>query len=233
MTGRLADAGVWAVVPSKGFRRAKTRLAPLLDQDERADLACAMLGDVLDVLKRAPGVAGVLVVAGDMDVAAVAERNGAVTLADPVEAGTNAAVKRGLQHLTDIGAGRCVVVQADIPFLSGQEFASVLSALERNPLVIAPAKRDGGTNILALARPDLIVPAFGPDSFARHLRAASSLGIEAAVLTLRGAGHDIDVPSDLDDCPESGTGPRTRALLMRRSHTVPAVARSFEEIFPT
>ena len=230
MTGSAPAKGIWALVPAKSFHRAKARLAPVLGQDARAELAQAMLDDVLSVLKHADGLAGVLVVTGDAHVAAVAAGHGADTLADPAEQGTNAAVKRGLDHLKSLDAAHCVVVQGDIPFLSPHEFSAVLSALQRYQLVLAPAKRDGGTNILALGRPDLIVPAFGPDSFVRHLRAAASVGILPKILDLRGAGHDIDVPSDLENCPEIGTGPRTSALLGYGARPLPAFGRLFEEV---
>jgi 2-phospho-L-lactate guanylyltransferase (CobY/MobA/RfbA family) len=92
--------------------------------------------------------------------------------------------------------------------------------------VLVPARRDGGTNILALSRPDLIAPQFGPASFARHLCAAKDLGIEATILELAGAGHDIDVPADLEFAAPSGAGAQTRAALggvalSRRSQEVP------------
>jgi len=211
----MSGTGAWAVVPAKGFSRAKTRLSPLLEPRGRAELARAMLSDVLGVLAHAQGLAGILVVSGDAEVARMAADYGVATLMEPMEAGTNAAVQRGLDHLKEVGAERCIVVQADIPFLAGHEFASILAALERAPLAIAPAKRDGGTNMLALAAPDLIAPAFGEDSFKRHFEAAAQLGLAVDALDLRGAGHDIDVPTDLSFDPEPGTGTHTQAVLSR------------------
>lgn len=218
---RDVGKGPWAIVPAKGFARAKTRLAPLLQPHERAELASAMLRDVLGVLAHSPVLGGILLVSGDADVARMAADYGVATLMEPMEAGTNAAVQRGLDHLKMVGAERCVVVQADIPFLASHELAAVLGALERNSLALVPASRDGGTNMLALARPDLIAPNFGHDSFARHLRAAAALGITAEVLQLTGASHDIDVPTDLSFDPQNGTGRHTQALLQRLPHARP------------
>src|SRR5215203_5013516 len=105
MRNGAAVTNVWAVVPVKGFARAKARLSPVLTRQERADLARAMLGDVLEVLSKAPGLAGVLVVSGDAEVARQAVEFGAVVLDEPVEAGTNAAVQRGLDHVRRMDGG--------------------------------------------------------------------------------------------------------------------------------
>jgi 2-phospho-L-lactate guanylyltransferase len=206
---------IWALVPVKGFARAKTRLAPVLASDERAALARAMLSDVLAVLLRSPSLAGVLLVGSDPELAQAGAELGVATLMEPVEAGTNAAVQVGLDHLESVGAGRCVVVQADIPFLSDAELAQVLAALDDAPVVICPARRDRGTNMLALARPDIIAPAFGERSFDRHRKAARDLGHAVKVLELAGAGHDIDVPDDLVLTPAEGAGTHSRAMIER------------------
>jgi 2-phospho-L-lactate guanylyltransferase len=215
MTGHHRTGGIWALVPVKGFSRAKTRLAAVLGHAERAMLASAMLADVLEALARTEGLAGVLVVTGDTEAAAIAESFGAEVLADPVESGTNAAVLRGLHALGARRASSAVVVPGDLPFVTPAELNRVLAALNRAPVVLVPAARDGGTNVLALSPPDIITPAFGRDSFACHLAAATAVRIEPVVLTLDGAGHDIDVAADLVlDAGYSG-GRRTRACLSR------------------
>jgi 2-phospho-L-lactate guanylyltransferase len=213
MTSHRSADDIWAVVPAKGFAQAKNRLSPHLDAGQRALLARAMLRDVLGVVARTESFAGSLLVSGDADVARMGAEYGVATLLDPAEGGTNAAVQCGLDHLRSIGAARCVVIQGDLPFLSDVELSKVLAALARHDMVLVPARRDGGTNILALRRSDLIAPQFGEDSFARHCRAASDLGIEPEVLKLRGGGHDIDIPEDLDFVAGAGTGVHTQALL--------------------
>ncbi|WKL39290.1 hypothetical protein Q1M64_00230 (plasmid) [Sinorhizobium meliloti] len=74
--------------------------------------------------------------------------------------------------------------------------------------------------------------AYGENSFVRHLAAARDGGIEAHVLLLDGAGHDIDVSSDLfiDAC--EGRAMRTRAHLKRLARPHPASPTvSCKEIF--
>jgi 2-phospho-L-lactate guanylyltransferase len=213
---------IWAVVPVKSFDRAKTRLAGILGPDERRELAMAMLADVLDALAATEGLAGILVVTGDGEAAAMAWRFGAKVLADPVESGTNPAVLWGLRELDRLGTSGAVVVPGDLPFVTPAELRTVLAALKRSPAVIVPAARDGGTNILALSPPSTMTPSYGPDSFARHLATATAAGLDPAVLILDGAGHDIDVAADLVVDAGGRAGQRTRACLGR----LHAVARS-------
>lgn len=222
---------VRAVVPVKRFDRAKQRLANRLDRAGRAALAAAMLGDVLEQLARADGLAGILVVTADPAAASIAAGFGATVLADPVESGTNDAVARGLRELVSQGAAGAMVVPADIPFVSGAELAQVLTALGQAPVVLVPAARDGGTNLLGLAPPDAIAPSFGPESLARHHAAARHL--RPVVLTLAGAGHDIDVPADLAVAAAPGAGSRTIACLDRLGRTARSVPeQSLEGTLP-
>jgi 2-phospho-L-lactate guanylyltransferase len=110
----------------------------------------------------------------------------------------------------------------------------VLAKLERTSVVLTPAARDGGTNILGLSPPNVITPAFGPNSFARHCALARDL--TSAVIPLEGAGRDIDVPADLAHIPVaamSASGARTIACLRRLGRTTSFVpTRFFEETPP-
>ncbi|MFC7398477.1 2-phospho-L-lactate guanylyltransferase [Chelatococcus sp. GCM10030263] len=213
---------IWAVVPVKSFARAKTRLAGILAPRERQELAMAMLADVLEALAATEGLDGILVVTADAEAAAMAGSFGALVLTDPVESGTNPAVLWGLRELDRLGKSGAVVVPGDLPFVTPAELGAVLAALSRSPAVLVPAVRDGGTNILALSLPSAMTPAFGHDSFARHLAAATAARLDPAVLTFDGAGHDIDVAADLVVDAGCRGGRRTRACL---GH-LHAVARS-------
>lgn len=190
---------VWAIVPVKGFRHAKSRLVPCLGRARTSKLARAMLMDVLEVLSQSTCFAGILVVTGDEDAVEIARRYGATVLIEPDEAGTNAAVGMGIAHAVEIGVQACVVVPSDIPFLRSAELIAIIEGLADAEVVIIPAQRDGGTNVLGLRPPDIIHTAFGQDSFVRHLALIDEAGAAVKVLRLSGAGHDIDMPVDLDD----------------------------------
>lgn len=215
MTNEITRNEPWALVPVKRFDLAKSRLAERLGPAERIDLARAMLEDVVEQIAQTERFAGVLVVTGDAEAAAIAHDFSAQVLTDLTENGTNEAVLQGLRNLDDAGKTKVVIVPSDIPFVTASELHDVLLALERVPIVIAPAARDGGTNILALSPPHVMTPAFGPDSFARHIACAASIGLQPAILKLEGAAHDIDVAADLVVDGRLQAGARTRLCLDR------------------
>ncbi len=227
----IEKAGVWALVPVKRLDHAKSRLSGVLDPAERRALAKAMLYDVLAALAGVGGLAGILVVTADPEAAATATSFGATVLAEPEEEGLNAAIAHGMAWLEERGKSGVLVVPADIPFVTRPEIRAVLAALRSSAVVAVPATRDGGTNILAVRPPAMLTPAFGQDSLARHLAAARTVGAEPRILSLNGAGHDIDVAADLQfgDC--EGPASRTRARLgrfLRASLAMPAA--QFEEV---
>lgn len=205
------ETEIWAIVPVKSFRRAKSRLVPFLGRARTSQLARAMLMDVLEVLRRSACFAGTLVVAGDEEAVEIAKQYGARVLLDSAEAGTNAAVSSGIAQVLEFGAKACVVVHSDIPFLQLGELNAIIEGLAEAPVVIVPAQRDGGTNVLGLCPPDIIDTAFGQESFARHLALVDEVGVAVKVLRLSGAAHDIDAPIDLDHA--SCCGRHTHAML--------------------
>ncbi|MGB3387345.1 MAG: 2-phospho-L-lactate guanylyltransferase [Pseudaminobacter sp.] len=231
MTNSRKRGGIWALVPVKRLDRAKSRLAPVLDADERKTLATAMLCDVLGTVSHVDGLSGILVVTGDGQAASIAAGFGATVVSDPVEGGLNAAVRHGMRWLDAEHEAGAIVVPGDVPFVTSAELGAVLGAMRSSQIVIAPARRDGGTNILAMKPPSLLAPSFGPDSFARHVAGARALGIEPRTLMLEGAGHDIDVASDLAFYEGEGLANRTRACIGRFAGMgFPVPAGSFKEV---
>ena len=195
---RRASKGLWAVVPVKLFARTKQRLLPLLARHECAALARAMLEDVLFALTRTPALAGVMVVTGDAQAAAMAHAAGALVLADTEHAGTTAAVTKAAQYLAGMSREGMLVVPADVPLITPAEIGMILAAHRAAPsITLVPAASDGGTNALACSPPGAVPLRFGEDSFQLHREAALDHGIEPEILRLEGIGHDIDRPGDL------------------------------------
>lgn len=196
----MTGAPVPVIVPVKALRLAKRRLASALTATERRQLVLAMLADVLDTLAAVPSAGPVLVVTPDPDVAALAEAKHAAVLVDKADGGLNAAVRQGLGDRCVQAAGRALVVPGDVPLASAGEIARVAGSIApgRQRVVLVPSRDGDGTNALLLAPPGVIEPAFGPDSFFRHLAAAVARGADAEILQLDGLATDIDMPGDLD-----------------------------------
>ena len=189
---------LWAVVPVGPFNQAKRRLAPCLLPHERAACARAMLADVLSALGRSASLAGILVVTGDAEAAALAQAAGALVLADSENAGVSAAAQMAASYLAREGRGGMLLIPADVPLVTPEDIDAIVGAHRPAPSVtLVAASVDGGTNALACSPPDAIVFRFGADSFRLHQAAARERAIEAQVLQLARVGRDIDRPEDI------------------------------------
>ena len=220
-----------AVLPIKTYARAKHRLSESVGVPDRRALAEAMVGDVLDVLPAVPGLDRVIAVTAEPRAAAVAREAGADIVHDPDEAGQSAAALLGIRAALDAGAGRVLLVPGDCPALDPREVGDLLARPGRAGVVIVPDRHGAGTNALLLSPPDVIEPAFGPGSFARHAARAHAAATVVRVAEVRSLGLDVDTPEDLEALRDAlgarpGAAPRTRELLARMLPAVAAAART-------
>lgn len=203
-----------AILPVKGFGRAKQRLRDAVPDGPRAGLAEAMVADVLAALGRVEGLDGVIVVTAEPAAAALGRDAGAEVVHDPAEAGQSAAAALGIARALERGADRVLLVPGDCPALDPADVARLLDAGES--VVVVPDRHGTGTNALMLAPPDAIEPAFGPGSRASHEALAATAGASCRVLELASLGMDADTPDDLATLRASGRmGARSTATLDR------------------
>jgi 2-phospho-L-lactate guanylyltransferase len=188
---------IWAVVPVKSFARAKARLAPLLDSDQRQELARAMLEDVLAALRQVDELSGILLVSGDTSARDIAAAHGARSIDDPVEEGPNAAIRLALPALRDWQADAMVVIPCDIPGIEAADLSQILRVLSDASVLLVRAACDGGTNLLGYSPIDAIEPCFGASSFARHVQAVKSAGLDPHIFAAQSLIYDIDRPQDV------------------------------------
>jgi 2-phospho-L-lactate guanylyltransferase len=210
-----------AILPVKTFARAKQRLGDAVDAPERAELAAAMVGDVLAALAAVPALEDVVVVTSEERAAAAARVAGAHVVADPAEAGQSAAAELGIEAATARGAARVLLVPGDCPAVDPAELAALLERTAgRRSVVIVPDRHGSGTNALLIAPPDALVPSFGPGSFARHAARARAGGAAVSIAQAASLALDVDTPGDLAAlraalAARPGAAPRTRAVLTR------------------
>lgn len=185
------------VVP---FRAGGKRRLP---SEIRADVALAMLGDVLEAARE---VGDTRVVTADPAGRRVAAELGATVVADP-GGGQGAAVAAALSGVEGI----CLVVNADLP----RARPSDLGALAVPPLlgrIAIVEAADGTTNALGLPLPEVFQPLYGPGSAGAFRAHAHALAVECEGLALRNLVEDVDTLGDLERIGPHG-GRRTRALL--------------------
>ncbi len=180
-------SGCVALVPVKGFKDAKRRLAPALDPSERAHLARTMAEHVLGAIS--PLVTAV--VCDDPEVAEWAVSHGALLLEEP-GLGLNGAVTAGVDALAAAGAEEVLVVHADLPLASGLAGLAGLGGI-----TLVPDRNDDGTNVACVPSRAGFRFSYGPGSFGRHCNEAIRLGFEPRVVRELVLAWDVDVPSDL------------------------------------
>lgn len=171
-------------MPVKSFARAKARLAPVLDEQARADLARRMAERVL----AAAGSLPVTVACDDDEVAAWARAHGAAVAWTP---GTdlNGSVT---QAVAEVDADRVVVAHADLP-----KARDLMIVVGDSGVVLVPDRRRDGTNVLSIPRDAGFVFQYGPGSFDRHRAEAARLGLDVVVIEPPDLTWDVDEPSDL------------------------------------
>jgi 2-phospho-L-lactate guanylyltransferase len=211
-----------AVLPVKSFGRAKQRLDEAVGQPDRAELAAGMVGDVLDALGAVPGLDELIVVTAEPRAAAAARSAGAQIVHDPVETGQSDAAARGVAAAVARGAERVLLVPGDCPALDAGEVGGLLDSFPDADVVIVPDRHGSGTNALRLTPPEIMAPAFGPGSFARHAALGAAAGAVVRIAQARSLELDVDTPGDLTALRAAlqrlpDAAPRTRALLERLS----------------
>jgi 2-phospho-L-lactate/phosphoenolpyruvate guanylyltransferase len=198
-----------AILPVKHLAHAKQRLGASLAEELRAELARAMVGDVLLALDETRSIEQTIVVTGADSIAAAARDQGALVVADPIEESQSAAVALGVERALAKGFERVLCVPGDCPALDPAQLDALLrqrtpgdprhvrSVAVAGAVVIVPDRHGTGTNGLLLTPPDAIVASFGPGSFARHRALAREAGASCRVQRPPSLLLDIDTGEDL------------------------------------
>lgn len=175
------------LIPVKDFRQAKARLAGVVSAPDRIRLARWTAERVVAAAAPLP----VFVACDDHDVAEWATSLGATVLWRP-SVGLNAAVLDGIAALAAAGIEHAIVAHSDLPLPS-----PLSGVVLTGGIVLVPDTRSDGTNVLAVPTSAGFQPAYGSQSFRRHLAHAVSLGLPVRVQRDAGLALDIDTPADL------------------------------------
>lgn len=200
-----------AVLPVKRFGAAKQRLTAGLGKERRAEIAAAMLGDVLEAIGESHLIERTIVVTSEPRAAELATAADAEIVPDPDEGGHSGAAVAGVARAIKLGAACTVLLPIDCPLLDPRELERLLTGMPNRFVGIVPDRHGTGTNALALAPPDAIRPAFGEGSCARHVAAAREAGVPYAVEELPSLALDLDTPADVIALTRVLEGDRGRA----------------------
>ena len=187
---------MWALLPVKRLDHAKSRLAGALTPRQRRRLSLCMAEDALSVLSRAAAIDGVMVVSCDEAALALAAAYGAQTLNTGADHGYIDDVLSGVEVLVRQGAGRILIIPADVPELGEADLTRLRQAPEAG-ITLCPAAHDGGTNALAFTPPLALRLMYGAGSFDRFRQEAARSKAPVTVARCAGLARDLDRLEDL------------------------------------
>jgi 2-phospho-L-lactate/phosphoenolpyruvate guanylyltransferase len=208
------------LVPIKNTASAKQRLASILDQPARTQLAQAMLTDVLTALHEWKNRPKVGIVTSDPYAIKLATDYRFEVIPDPDNPGETGAIEMATRVCVERGEESTLVIPADIPLVESWELGEIYKHAPAEGSVLVPAGDGRGTNA-ALRRPANLFPLrFGNDSFKPHHAAAQAAGKPCVVLNLPGIAVDVDNPPDLQQL--LSLPGETGAQRLARSWNLPA-----------
>jgi len=203
------------LVPVKNLSVAKQRLASVLDQPTRTELAQAMLHDVVSALAAWTARPACTLVTSDPFAIELARQYDLEIIPDPENPGETGAIEIATNICAARGIESTLVIPADIPLIQASELAQILQTAPKEGSVLVPAGDGRGTNA-ALRRPANLFPlCFGDDSFKPHLAAAQATGKPCIVLQLPSIAVDVDNPEDLWQVVRHPGETRTQQLIRR------------------
>jgi 2-phospho-L-lactate guanylyltransferase len=185
------------LVPVKNLSTAKQRLAAILDQAARTELAQAMLFDVLETLAKVPLASAVGIVTSDAFAIQLARQFHFIVITDHANRSETDAIEMATRYCEAQAVGSTLVVPGDIPLIQIGEVEAILRAAPAEGSVLVPAADGRGTNAIFRSPAGLFPARFGNDSFKPHHAAAQATGKPCIVLKLPGIALDIDSPADL------------------------------------
>jgi 2-phospho-L-lactate guanylyltransferase len=189
----------WAIVPVKPLRRGKSRLANVLSFSERTDLNRHLLENTLATLNGIPEIDHVLVVSRDSEALAVARDLGARTVQENKNSDLNIALARATVVAKTYATRGVLILPVDLPLITPEDIQAMLEKVGEPPVVVvAPDRRNNGTNALLVCPAGLIEYEYGEGSFQRHCDRAREVGARLEICELPSLALDLDNPEDLE-----------------------------------
>jgi 2-phospho-L-lactate/phosphoenolpyruvate guanylyltransferase len=201
------------LIPVKNLSSAKQRLADVLDQPARTELAQVMLHDVMAAIAAWPGRPDCALVTSDPFAIDLAQQYDFELIPDRINPGETGAIEMATRLCVARGIDFTLVIPADIPLIEASELDQILQHAPAEGSLLAPAADGRGTNA-AFRRPANLFPLrFGNDSFKPHLAAAQATGKPCIVLQLPSLAIDVDNPEDLQQLLSRPGITRTQRLI--------------------
>lgn len=190
------------IIPVRGLYGGKSRLASVLNADERAVLIGAMAKQVIDAVARAGIADSIIVVSREADLLPRLGTSGIRTelVHQPVHsAGLNAAIDLGRRDALRRKADRVLVLSADLPLLTATSIGCLAGDRVPADVTLVTDRAGVGTNALMLrgeAAIERFPFHFGQDSRRLHREAAADLATSYSERCVQEIALDLDTPDD-------------------------------------
>jgi len=199
------------LLPVKNLANAKQRLAPVLEQQGRTELAQAMLADVAEAVAAYTGDE-VSLATSDPFAIELARQHGFEIIRDESNLSETDAIAMATRVCESRGVKSTLVIPGDIPLIEASDIRAIYDSSPDIGSVLVPSSDKRGTNAV-LRRPAGLFPLrFGNDSFMPHLAAAIGTDKSCVVLSLPGIALDVDTPEDLRELAEAFGEKRSQVL---------------------
>lgn len=190
---------LWAIIPVKPLKNAKSRLSHVLTPEQRYDFAQAMFRHVLSVVTTVPVITGVVVISRDTKALSIAREMGAKTIQEGAGSDLNPALLRASALVSSWRADGVLILPADLPFVNVDDIKAMvrLGNDDIPSIVIATDNERDGTNALLVRPPGIIEYSYGRGSFQKHVTNAQNKGVHVIPYHSDRLALDIDIPEDL------------------------------------
>jgi 2-phospho-L-lactate guanylyltransferase len=199
------------LLPVKNLAKAKQRLASVLDQAARTELAQAMLTDVVAAIASFAGDEVVLITS-DPFALELAGHYRFEVLRDEANTSETDAIEMATRVCEARGSTSTLVIPGDIPLIDASDIRAIYEASPKTGSVLVPSTDKRGTNAVLRRPASLFALRFGNDSFMPHLAAAIATNKSCVVLSLPRIGLDIDTPEDLYQLAQAPGEKRSQVL---------------------
>lgn len=189
---------LWAIIPVKPLKNAKSRLSGVLTPEQRYEFAQAMFRHVLSVVTSVSHVTGTLVISRDTKALAIARDAGAKTIQESTVSDLNPALMRATAVVRSWRADAVLILPADLPFVNVDDIKGMIRLSHDAPsMVISTDEAGDGTNALLVRPPGLIEYSYGIGSYQKHIDYATRIGANVIPFHSDRLSLDIDIPNDL------------------------------------
>ncbi len=186
---------MWAIIPINTFSKSLSRLSPILDLDERIELAKNLSTRLIHILVPMKGIEKVIVFTSETNWSKKIKHSKLIIHEDKGQQ----SFKRKIDSVADMacgmGAKKLIYLSIDLPLVEEKDIIRMIESHSEG-LTIVEAKKDGGTNALICDLPRRIGFQFGTNSFRKHVQASKIEKLKTNIQSIEGLSFDLD---DQDD----------------------------------